>query len=40
MALSPAAAQAAASVGLLIDGARLDRTATAERIIQFLEQQD
>ena len=35
-----AAAQAAASVGLLIDSVRLDRTATAERIIQFLEQHD
>jgi hypothetical protein len=38
--LSPAAAQAAENVGLLIDGVRIDRTATAERIIQFLEQHD
>jgi hypothetical protein len=40
VALSPAAAQAASNVGLLIDGIRIDRTATAERIIQFLEQHD
>jgi hypothetical protein len=40
MALSQAAAQAAHEAGLLIDGVRLDRTATAERIIQYLEEHD
>jgi hypothetical protein len=40
MALSPAAAQAAHEAGLLIDGIRLDRTATAERIILYLQEHD